>query len=188
MQAHPRPLQGRRPLVEECEVVTIGAIRQRFGKNSLIALIRRRTPLELPLPAGSATVFLTWDSHHLPGPIARKSMLEDSSARLWLFCPRCMRRVRKLFYMLFDAARGSRSDLLCRTCNGLTYQSVNCGSNMWYHTVARPMKRLLQRKTKLLSLKPSRKRDELLQAVESNLDYLRGRSGPRNNRHKRKHR
>src|ERR1700692_2870152 len=69
--------QGRRPLVEECEVVWIGAIRHCFGKKALIDLIRRRAPLELPLPGGPEQIFLTWDSHHLPGPIARKPMLED---------------------------------------------------------------------------------------------------------------
>src|ERR1019366_10055939 len=67
---------GRRVLVEECECVTISAIRQCFGKKALIDLIRRAKPLELPLPGGPASVFLTWDSHHLPGRIARRSMLE----------------------------------------------------------------------------------------------------------------
>ncbi len=173
---------GKRPLVEECECVTIGAIRRHFGKKALIDLIRRRAPLELPLPGGSAHVFLTWDSHRLPGPIVRKSMLEDRTARLWLVCPGCRRRGAKLFYMLWDAAGGNRSDLLCRLCNGLTYQSLNCGGNEWYRSVARPMKRLLRQKTKLLSLKPSRKRDQLLQAVESNLDYIRSQSDLRNRR------
>jgi hypothetical protein len=179
--------QGKRPLVEECEVVTITVIRHCFGKKVLIDLIRRAKPLDLSLPGGNEQVFLTWDSHHLPGAIARKSMLEDRTARLWLVCPGCRRRVAKLFYMLWDPSRGSRSELLCRSCMGLTYQSVNCGGNKWYRTIARPLKRLLQQKTKLLSLKPSPRRDRMLQVVESNLDYIRGHSGPRNNRHKRKH-
>jgi hypothetical protein len=174
-------------LAEECEVVTIGAIRQCYGKKKVIDLIRRRTPLELPLPGGPAQVYLTWDSHYLPGPIVRKSMLEDRTARLWLVCPGCRRRVAKLFYMLWDASRGSRSELLCRLCNGLTYQSSNCGSNQWYHTVARPLKCLLQQREKLLSLKPSPRRNRMLQVVEINLDLVRDRSGPRNNRPKRKH-
>jgi hypothetical protein len=188
---HSKPVlghfQGKRPLVEECEVVTIGAVRQRFGKKALIDLIRRGAPLELPLPGGPAQVYLTWDSHNMPGPIARKSMLENRSARLWLLCPGCRRRVAKLLYMLWDAARGSRSELLCRLCNGLTYQSSNCGSNKWYRTIARPMKHLLHQKERLLSLNPSPQRDRMLQVVEINLDLVRGRSGPGNNRPKRKH-
>jgi len=179
--------QGKRPLAEECEVVTISAIRRHFGKKTLIDLIRRRTPLELPLPGGSESVYLTWDAHHLPGPIVRNSMLEDRTARLWLLCPSCKRRVAKLFYKLWDAGRGSRSELLCRLCTGLTYQSVNCGGNKWYRKVARPLKRLLQKKTKLLTLKPSPRRNRLLQIVENNLDYIRGRSRPRNRRSTRKH-
>jgi hypothetical protein len=172
--------QGKGPLVEECEVVLIGAIRRCFGKTMLIDLIRRRAPLELPLPGGSASVYLTYDLHHLPGPIVRKSMLEHRTARLWLVCPGCRRRVAKLFYMLWDVSRGSRSELLCRLCNGLTYLSMNSGATKWYCTVARPLKHLLRQKTKLLSLKPSPQRDRMLQVVEINLDLVRGRSGPRN--------
>jgi hypothetical protein len=179
--------QGKHPLAEEFEIVLIGAIRRHFGKKALIDLIRRAKPLELPLPGGPAQVYLTWDSHHLPGPIARKSMLEDRTARLWLVCPGCRRRVAKLFFMLWDASRGSRSELLCRSCNGLTYQSSNCGSNLWFRAIARPLKRLLQQKAKLLSLKPSPKRNLLLQAIERNLEYIRSRSGPGNRHRKRKH-
>ena len=188
---HAKPIlghfQGKRPLAEEFEVVLIGAIRRGFGKKALIELIRRRAPLELPLPGGSANVYLTYDLHHMPGPIDRKSMLEDKTARLWMLCPGCRRRVAKLFYMLWDASRGSRSELLCRLCNGLTYQVSNCGSNEWFRTMARPLKCLLHQKAKLLSLKPSPKRDRMLQVVEINLDLVRGRWGPRNNRRKRKH-
>ena len=43
------------------------------------------------------------------------------------------------------------------------------------------------REAKFLSLNPSPRRNLLLQAVERNLDYIRVRSGPRNNRRKRKH-
>jgi hypothetical protein len=179
--------QGKRPLAEEFEVVLIGAIRQHFGKKALIELIRRRAPLELPLPGGSAQVYLTWDAHYMPGAVVRKSMLEDRTARLWLVCPGCHRRVRKLFFMLWDAARGSRSELLCRLCNGLTYQVTNCGSNRWYRTLARPLKRLLGQRAKLLSLKPSARRDRMLQVVEINLELVRGHISPKNRPHKRKH-
>src|ERR1700688_159710 len=75
---------GRHPLIEECECVTIGAIQKCFGKKALIDLIRRRAPLELPLPGGPEQIFLTWDAHYMPGAIIRKSMLEDRTARLWL--------------------------------------------------------------------------------------------------------
>ena len=179
--------QGKRPLAEEFEIVLIGAIRRCFGKKALIELIRRRAPLELPLPGGSAHVYLTWDSHYMPGPIVRKSMLEDRTGRLWLVCPGCHRRVRKLFYMLWDASQGSRSELLCRLCNGLVYMSENCGSNEWYRTVARPLKRLLGQRAKLLSLKPSARRDRMLQVVEINLGLVRDHSGPENRPFKRKH-
>jgi hypothetical protein len=178
---------GKRLLAEGFEVVLVSAVRQRFGKKALIDLIRRSAPLELPLPGGPVQVFLTWDAHRLPGPIRRKSILEDRTARLWLVCPACKRRVAKLFYMLWDASRGSRSNVMCRLCHGLTYQSTNCGSNEWYRMIARPMKRLLRQKAKLLSLRPSPRRDRLLQSVESDLDLIRGRSASRNRRHKRKH-
>jgi hypothetical protein len=178
---------GRRILAEECEVVTISAIRQSFGKKMLIALIRRCAPLELPLPGGPELVFLTWDAHRLPGPIKRKSMLEDHTARLWLLCPSCKRKVRKLFYLFFDASRGSRSDVLCRLCHGFSYQSSNCGSSTWYRTVARPMKSLLKKKTKLLAMAPTPQRTRKLQAIDAELERFRTQSRSRCRRRFRKH-
>jgi hypothetical protein len=180
--------QGRRPLAEELEVVTIGAIRQCFGKKTLIDLIRRRAPLELPLPGGTAQVYLTWDSHHMPGPIDRKSMLEDKTARVWMLCPGCRRRVAKLFYTLWDASRGSRSELLCRTCNGLTYQSMNSGGTKWYRAVVRPLKRLLKQKAKLMAMAPRPQRTRELQAIDAELQRIRGVKGPGKKHRNPKHR
>jgi hypothetical protein len=178
--------QGKRPLVEECEVVTIGAIRRCFGKKALIELIRRRAPLELPLPGGSEHVFLTWDSHYMPGPIARKSMLENRTARVWMLCPCCRRRVAKLFYMLWDASRGSRSAPLCRSCNGLTYQSMNSGGNKWFRAIARPLKSLLKQRMKLMAMAPTPQRADKLQAIEAGLERIRASGRPRNRRYKQK--
>jgi hypothetical protein len=180
--------QGKRPLVEECEVVTIGAIRRHFGKKVLIDLIRRGAPIELPLPGGPAQVFLTWDSHHMPGPIAGKSMLENRTARLWMLCPGCRHKVAKLFYMLWDASRGTRSELLCRLCNGLTYQSMNSGGTKWYSAIARPMKCLLKQRVKFMAMAPTPRRTRELQAIDVGLERIRGVNGPGNGRRNRKHR
>jgi hypothetical protein len=178
---------GKRWLVEECESIWISSLKSLFGKKHLIALIRQSKPLELPIPGGTEKVWLTWEPHRLPGPIKRMSSLADGTARLWLVCQWCRRKVAKLHYRLFDVSRGNRSEVACRSCHGLVYLSENCGGNKWYRAVARPMKLLLQEKTKLLSLKPFAQRDRMLQVVEFKLDLVRGRSGPRNNRPKPKH-
>jgi hypothetical protein len=177
---------GKRWLVEECESIWISSLKSYFGKKHLIALIRQAKPIELPVQGGSEKVWLTWEPHRLPGPTKRMSSLEEGTARLWLVCPWCRRKVAKLYYRLFDASRGNRSEVACRACHGLVYQSENCGGNAWYRTVARPMKRLFQDRSKLQSLKPSSRRNLLLQAVVCNLDLIRGRHGPGNSRHKRK--
>jgi len=169
---------GRRWLVEECESIWISSLRSHFGKKHLIAHIRQCKPLELPVPGGSEKVWLTWEPHRLPGPTRRMSSLEDGTARLWLVCPCCRRKVAKLHYRLFDASRGNRSELLCRQCHGLVYQSENCGSNLWFRAIARPLKRLLRQRLKLIAMVPTPQQTEKLQAIEAEIKRIRDRCRP----------
>jgi hypothetical protein len=169
---------GKHRLVEECECVWISALQHSFGKKHLINLIRQANPLDLPIPGGSEKVWLTWERHRLPGPTKRMSSLEDGTARLWLVCPCCRRKAAKLYYKLFDVSRGNRSEVLCRSCHGLVYQSENCSGNQWFRNFARPMKRLLMRKANLMALAPKPQRTGELQAIEAEINRIRDRCRP----------
>ena len=139
----------RRRLVEECEAVSVHVLQRAFGKKSLITAIRQVQPLRLPVSGGCFEIWLIDEAHWLPGRSERRSSLEEGTARLWLICTGCKQKVAKLFYYVL-AGSSTLSDLLCRQCHHLTYLSVNSGGNRWYCEIARPMKRLLLEKSKLL--------------------------------------
>ncbi len=171
----PGQSQSNRRLVEECEIVSVHAIQKAFGKKVLIAAIRDCRPLRLPVPGGHFDVWLIEEPHRLPGRIERWASLEAGTSRLWLFCLGCRRRVAKLFYYHVAPSSSGRSDLLCRLCHGLTYQSVNCGGNRWYREVARPMKRLLWEKQRLLSKRDTRCLSSRLAQIDEQIKALRRR-------------
>lgn len=108
--------------------------------------------------------------------------LEGGTARLWFICPRCRRKVAKLYYYHLAPGSAARSDLLCRRCHGLTYQSVNCGGNRWYREVARPMKRLLREKRRLLGRQHKPRAAARLAQVESEIRILREKVKPQRRR------
>ena len=137
-------------LVEECFAIGIGAIQRRFGKEVLLQAIRQCEPIRIPVPYNPPfQVWLTYDTHPLVGKREKWSSLEGGTARIWFVCPGCRKQVAKLFYYVFPGSTLA-SDLLCRRCNNLTYQSVNCGGNRWWQEVVPPMKRLLREKERLL--------------------------------------
>ena len=140
----------KKRLVEECETISVHSLQRILGKNALIAAIRESRPLTISLSEGPAEVWLTYDLHRLPGKREHWSSLEDKSARLWLLCPACWRKVVNLHYYTHPGSTW-RSPLLCRGCHGLAYLSVNAGGNRWYREVARPLRRLVREKWKLLA-------------------------------------
>jgi len=140
---------GRRRLVEECQTISIYVVQRAYGKRPLIAAIRQARPFPLQVPGGLVEVSLVDEPHRLPGRYERWSSLEDGTARLWFVCPECKRKVAKLFYFVFPGS-AALSEVRCRRCHGLTYLSVNSGGNRWYREIARPLKRRLAEKSKLL--------------------------------------
>jgi hypothetical protein len=147
----PRPYPGKRRLVEECETVSIGIVQRAFGKKALMLAARRAEPLSLPVFGGSFDVWFVDQPHRLPGIRGRLPSLESGSRRLWLVCPGCRKKAAKLYFFYFAPDSLALSDLLCRDCHGLVYQCQNCGGNRWYKQTARPLKRLLREKRKLLA-------------------------------------
>jgi len=169
---------GKRRLVEECDAISVYAVQRAFGKKVLIAAIRQARPFRLPAPGGYFDIWLVDEPHRLPGRRERWSSLEEGTARLWLLCSGCRRKVAKLFYYRLAPGSWARSDLLCRHCHGLTYQSANCGGNRWYREVARPMKRLLREKHKLLARRPGPRLAARLAQIENEMRTLRQKVKP----------
>jgi hypothetical protein len=170
---------GRRRLVEECETISIYAIQQAFGKKPLIAAIRQARPFPLQVTGGHFEVWLVDESHRLPGRFERWS--SDSTARLWFICSACKHRVAKLFYFLLPGS-ATLSDLLCRRCHGLTYLCVNSGGNRWYRQIARPLKRRLREKSKLLGRRQTPRTVARLVEIEAEIRRLKHRVKPRTQR------
>lgn len=171
----PSEQSQRKRLVEECETVTIHGVQKAFGKKALIAAILDCRPLRVPIPGGHFDVWLIEEPHRLPGRSERWASLEAGTSRLWLFCLGCRRKVAKLFYYYLAPGSSARSGLLCRLCHGLTYQSVNCGGNRWYREVARPMKRLLREKQKLLAWRDIRRASARVAQIDDQIKALRRR-------------
>jgi hypothetical protein len=140
---------GKHRLVEECEEVAISAVQRAFGKKTLLAAIRQARPVRLPVLGGEVDLWLIDGPHHLPRSRKRLASLDDENCRLWLICPSCRKEVAKLYYYFLSPGSLTRSDLLCRGCHGLVYQSQNCGGNRWYRETVRPLKRLQQEKQML---------------------------------------
>lgn len=130
-------------LVEECSVISIGDVRRRLGKRSLLQAIRDCVPVIIPIRFGRGVgVWLTYDTHPLAGRPGQWSNLEDGTARVWFCCARCLRQRLAKLYFFVDPASGRPSEPLCRRCNNLTYLSVNCSGNRFYMRVVRPLRRL----------------------------------------------
>jgi hypothetical protein len=142
---------GKHRLVEECEEVAISAVQRAFGKNALLVAIRQNRPVLMPVLGGVFELWIIDHPHRLPGRLMRQSPLAISNCRIWLQCPCCRRVVGKLYFYYPAPDSLALFDLLCRICHGLVYLSQNCGDNRWYRETARPLKRLLREKRKLLA-------------------------------------
>ncbi len=169
---------GRRRLVEECEIVRVEAVQRAFGRKALLAAIRQARPLRWPITGGFFDVWFVDVFHRLPGKIERWSSWEDGNTRIWLMCPRCWKKVGNLYFYFLPGSSGL-SELWCRKCHDLTYQSINCGGNLWYRTVARPMKRLLKDKERLRAKKPTPLILARLTQLERQMQVLRERARPK---------
>jgi hypothetical protein len=180
----PRTYPGKHRLVEECETVSIGAVQRVSGKKALIAAIGRAEPLSLPVHGGCFDLWFVDQPHRLPGIRGRLPSLESGSRRLWLVCPGCRKKAAKLYFFYFAPDSLALSDLLCRDCHGLVYLSQNCGGNRWYKETARPLKRLLREKRKLLARPFSPRVAARLIDIEAEIRILRQRVARRTPRPK----
>jgi len=145
---------GQKRLVEECQVVSIYGLQRNLGKKPLIAAIRECRPLRFRFRGLPFEAWLTDEPHRLPGKRESWSSLENGTVRLWLVCPGCRRTVAKLFWYELYPGSNVHSELRCRICHGLTYQSKNSSGNRWFLEVGRPLKALLRKRSRLLGVSP----------------------------------
>jgi hypothetical protein len=157
---------GKRRLVEECEIVSICALRRFLGKKVILSSIRAAKSLRLDVSGGSFDLWFTYEAHWLPGKYSGYASLEDGTVRFWLVCPSCRKPVAKLFYFYLNPGFLDLSELLCRHCHQLTYQSANCGKNTWYKEKVRPLKRLLRARERISNWAGTARRDRLLRQIE----------------------
>jgi hypothetical protein len=153
-------LYTRRPLVEECEGISISDLRNRFKRKELLSLAEREQPIRVRCENRHYEIMMSAESYQQKW---RRSGWSDIT-RIWLLCS-CGRRARRLYVdpRPFDTA----PTLACRTCHRLRYLSQNSGKTKWFHRIARPIKKLIQRQEKLLM----RKRTQL---VQEELDFIEG--------------
>jgi hypothetical protein len=162
---------GKRRLVEECEIISVFALRRIYGKRALLGTIRGAKPLLVPVSGGKLEVPLTYETHRLPN--GDYGSLEAGTARLWLSCQGCMHPVAKLFFYRVGPGTSALSRLLCRRCHGLTYQSANCGRNRWYGELVRPLKKLMRRRDHVEKWRETRRKRRFLAIIDGKITELR---------------
>ena len=165
------------PLVEECISISLADLRQLFGRKELLKAAEDARPVHVRIQSHAFSIYLLAEPHKLPG--RQRGVSDREVTRLWICCMGCRRKVRTLYtYPRFPGDSGLY-ELLCRNCHGLVYQSQNCGGNRWWKTVARPLKRLLRRRERLMARKPSPKIAAQVELLDQSINLLRQRAAPR---------
>lgn len=162
-------------LVEETPSISIKELQRIQGREKLLAAVRNAHPVQSWINATCYSTYLTYDIHFLPGKQSRWSEIETGDVRLYLSCPRCRRRVRKLYCVPGYQTSGNLSDIACRRCHGLRYKSQHSGSRQWWKNIVVPIKRLLRRQEKILSRNPTSRRLAELEGINQSILVLRNR-------------
>ncbi len=168
----------RRVLVEESASISIEDIRKICGRSKMLQAADRGLTIPISLNGKHLEVYMTFDIHRLPSRQVRWADPSDGNVRLWMVCPRCRHRAKKL-YLEHPPLSDSELKLGCRKCLGLRYQSQHCGGNTWWKMSARPIRRLLRRRNKLLARKPGPRVSEELDHIEKMIWLFRQRAVPK---------
>jgi hypothetical protein len=163
---------SRRRLVEECSVFTLADLRSIYKRRDLLRLADTYQPATFRLGGHRFSLHLI--AEILPRP-KNNRQTGDETIRIWMTCPACFQRIRKVYTFLIDQRSCSYADLKCRQCHGLTYLSKNCCGNLWWRGLAMPLKRALRRRQRLL-LQHSARSKEQLENVEEFIWILRERA------------
>jgi hypothetical protein len=156
---------SRRPLIEEALSVNLRDLQKIHGRKNLLKSADEGKAIPVQLGGNSFHVYLTWESHRLPGRTEKWSDVCEGNCRIWLICLSCHRKARALYVL--PLSQDQKPVITCRKCLGLRYQSENCCKNFWWRRIARPLKKLIRRQEKLLTQKRT-------QHVRDELDFIEG--------------
>lgn len=162
-------------LVEETPSISMSELRRVHGKQKLLAAIRNAYPVQYQIGDNCYTTYLTYDSHRLPGKQTHWSEIESGNVRIYMSCPRCRCRVRKLYFIPGIQTDTNLSDIACRICHGLCYKSQHSSNRLWWKNVAMPLKRLLRQREQILSRDPNPKGLAELERIHQSVLVLRNR-------------
>ena len=166
-----------RPLVEECISISLADLRRLYGRKELFKAAEDARPVSFQIQRNAFSVYLLAEPHRLPRQ--NRGVSDREVTRLWLVCMGCRRKVRKLY--TYHKFPGSSVLLMaqCRSCHGLTYMSQNCGGNRWWREIARPLKRLVRRRERLIARNPSAKIVAQMNLLDQSINLLRQRARPK---------
>lgn len=160
---------ARRPLAEDCVIVSIEQLQREMGKAALLNAIRQARPVPVRLPGGfTVEVPITYEAHPLVNPPGKWADLDHDTVRTRFSCPRCFRPARKLFACPLSGS-GRLSEPGCRICHQVTYVSANCGGSRFYREVVRRQRQLGRLRRKLSALRLPR---FTRQALEAGVEVL----------------
>jgi hypothetical protein len=159
----------KRFLVEECQSIHIGDVKNRLRQRDLHYFAERLKPIHIRQGEQVFEVCLCLE----PMQLAWKSGTTSEAFRFWFLC-QCGRRVRRLFFnpRSLDAQPG----LACQKCHGLDYLSQRSGNRRWYREIVKPLRRLIRREAKLSNLRPTQKHRCELHFVQDQTLILIGRA------------
>jgi hypothetical protein len=169
--------------VEEAIEISLGDLRRLFGRKELLRAAEDARAVSFQIQRNAFSVHLLAEPHRLPRRNRRVSDREVT--RLWLVCMGCRRKVQKLFTYPKFPGSGVLLIPFCRQCHDLTCQSQTCGGNKWWREIARPLKRLLRKRQRLLARKQSEKVHAQLEQVDQLIWIMRQRAKPKSSPRKR---
>jgi hypothetical protein len=165
----------KRRLAEECSAFSMADLRKIYKRKELLRLADEYQPAKFRLEGQRFSLYVIGEILPLP---KRSRRTQNDTIRIWLMCPACFRRIRKVY--TFPLAPGSPilAELKCYHCHQLTYKSKNSSGNLWWANFAMPLKRLLRHRQRLLSGRSLRSIAKL-EKIDQSIWLLRERAATR---------
>jgi hypothetical protein len=170
---------GPRPLVEETAGISLAELKQQYSRKELMAAVRDARPVRCHVNGTWQSVFLMGEPHRLPGKRNKWSDIETGTIRIWLVCLGCHGKSHKLYLHRSSLSSDGHPFLGCRKCLGLRYHSQNSWNRKWWRDMAKPLKRLICQRHRLLKGKQSPKALARLDEIEEAISIIRNRIEPK---------
>jgi hypothetical protein len=101
-----------RRLVEECAAVTTADLRRVIGRKTLLNAANDARPVKFQLEGQWFEIYVQTEPHHRKW----RQTLDDNLVRIWISCPQCRHRARKLYTFPLGVGSPVLADLQCRRC------------------------------------------------------------------------